>query len=71
MSGRGLGRDRPDVRAPRPAVLELTSYENEIVAAEAVGDLGLHVALEHTTASIAGAGRRGTYVLRATNDLPA
>jgi ketosteroid isomerase-like protein len=42
-----------------------SSYENEIVAAEAVGDLAYVVALEHTTASIKGAEPK-PYVLRAT-----
>jgi ketosteroid isomerase-like protein len=42
-----------------------TSYKNEILAAEAVGDLAYIVALEHTTASINGA-EPTPYVLRAT-----
>ena len=42
-----------------------TSYQNEILAAEAVGDLAYIVALEHTTASINGA-EPTPYVLRAT-----
>ena len=41
------------------------SYQNEIVAAEARGDLAYTVALEHTTASINGA-EPAPYVLRAT-----
>jgi ketosteroid isomerase-like protein len=41
------------------------SYENEIVAAEARGDLAYIVALEHTTASINGAPPK-PYVLRVT-----
>lgn len=41
------------------------SYENEIVAAEARGDLGYLVALEHITCSIKGRSPR-SYVLRAT-----
>jgi ketosteroid isomerase-like protein len=42
-----------------------TSYQNEIIAAEASGDLAYIVALEHTTASINGAPPQ-PYVLRAT-----
>jgi ketosteroid isomerase-like protein len=42
-----------------------TSYQNEILAAEAFGDLAYIVALEHTTASINGADPT-PYVLRAT-----
>ena len=42
-----------------------TSYRNEILAAEAIGDLAYIVALEHTTASITGA-EPTPYVLRAT-----
>ena len=42
-----------------------TSYENEVVAAGASGDLAYIVALEHTTASINGAPPQ-PYVLRAT-----
>ncbi len=42
-----------------------TSYRNEILAAEALGDLAYIVALEHTTASINGA-EPTPYVLRAT-----
>ena len=44
---------------------DCTSYRNEIVAAEARGDLAYVVALEHVTASIDGAEPRA-YVLRAT-----
>ena len=42
-----------------------TSYENEVVAAGASGDLAYIVALEHTTASLNGAPPQ-PYVLRAT-----
>ncbi|MDT4901980.1 MAG: hypothetical protein QOJ78_2910 [Pseudonocardiales bacterium] len=41
------------------------AYENEIIAAEARGDLAYIVALEHTTASINGAEPK-PYILRAT-----
>jgi ketosteroid isomerase-like protein len=44
---------------------DCTAYQNEIIAAEASGDLAYIVALEHTTASINGAAPR-PYVLRAT-----
>jgi ketosteroid isomerase-like protein len=42
-----------------------TSYNNEIIAAEASGNLAYIVALEHTTASINGAAPK-PYVLRVT-----
>jgi ketosteroid isomerase-like protein len=42
-----------------------TSYQNQILAAEASGNLAYLVALEHTTASINGA-EPSPYVLRAT-----
>ena len=41
------------------------AYDNDIIAAEASGDLAYIVALEHTTASINGAEPK-PYVLRAT-----
>jgi ketosteroid isomerase-like protein len=44
---------------------QCTSYENEILSAEARGDLAYTVALEHATASINGAEPR-PYVLRVT-----
>jgi ketosteroid isomerase-like protein len=44
---------------------DCASYRNEILAAEAVGDLAYIVALEHTTASINQADPT-PYVLRAT-----
>jgi ketosteroid isomerase-like protein len=42
-----------------------TSFENEVIAAGASGDLAYIVAFEHTTASIGGAAPEA-YVLRAT-----
>jgi ketosteroid isomerase-like protein len=42
-----------------------TSYQNEVIAAGASGDLAYVVAFEHTTASIGGAAPQA-YVLRAT-----
>ena len=47
------------------ALSNCTSYENEIVAAGASGDLAYIVALEHTTASLNGAPPQA-YVLRVT-----
>jgi ketosteroid isomerase-like protein len=41
-----------------------TSYSNEIVAADVIGDMAYTVAYEHTQASVNGEPRR--YVLRAT-----
>lgn len=46
------------------AFSDCTSYENEIIAARAIGDIAYIVALEHTSASINGVPK--TYTLRAT-----
>ncbi|MFN2562866.1 MAG: nuclear transport factor 2 family protein [Jatrophihabitans sp.] len=43
---------------------DCTSYENELVAAGASGDLAYHVAIEHSAASVNGAPR--VYELRVT-----
>lgn len=43
---------------------DCTAYVNEVIAAEASGDLAYMVAIEHTSASIKGTPR--TYELRAT-----
>ena len=42
-----------------------TSYEHELIAADASGDLGYLVAFEHTTASVSGSPSL-PYTLRAT-----
>lgn len=65
ISGRGWGEIGPIFDSLGEQFSDCLSYENEIVAAEARGDLAYTVALEHTTASINGAEPR-PYVLRAT-----
>ena len=65
MSGRGWAEIGRTFEFLGNQFSNCTSYENEIVAAEASGDLAYTVALEHTTASIAGAPPQ-PYVLRAT-----
>jgi ketosteroid isomerase-like protein len=65
MSGRGWGEIGPIFEALGEQFSNCLSYENEIVAAEAHGDLAYTVALEHTTASINGAEPK-PYVRRAT-----
>ena len=65
MAGRGWGEIGPIFDALGQQFSHCLSYQNEIVAAEARGDLAYTVALEHTTASINGAEPK-PYVLRAT-----
>ncbi len=65
MSARGRGEIGPIFDALGKQFSNCLSYQNEIVAAEARGDLAYTVALEHTTASINGADPR-PYVLRVT-----
>jgi ketosteroid isomerase-like protein len=65
MSGRGWGEIGPIFDTLGKQFSNCLSYENEIVAAEACGDLAYTVALEHTTASVNGA-EPVPYVLRAT-----
>jgi ketosteroid isomerase-like protein len=65
VSGRGWGEIRPIFDALGKQFSDCLSYENEIIAAEARGDLAYTVALEHTTASVNGAAPR-PYVLRVT-----
>lgn len=65
MNGRGWREIGPMFDALGKQFSDCLSYENEIVAAEARGDLAYTVALEHTTASINGAEPR-PYVLRVT-----
>ncbi|HEY3715300.1 MAG TPA: nuclear transport factor 2 family protein [Jatrophihabitantaceae bacterium] len=65
MSGRGWSEIGPTFELLGQQFSNCTAYENEIVAAEANGDLAYTVALEHTTAAIAGAPPH-PYVLRAT-----
>jgi ketosteroid isomerase-like protein len=65
MSGRGWSEIGSIFDVLGKQFSDCLSYENEIVAAEACGDLAYTVALEHTTASINGAEPK-PYVLRAT-----
>jgi ketosteroid isomerase-like protein len=65
MSGVGWGQIRPLFETLGEEFSNCTSYHNEILAAEASGDLAYTVALEHTTASINGAPPT-PYVLRVT-----
>jgi ketosteroid isomerase-like protein len=65
MSGRGWGQIRPIFDTLGQQFSNCLAYENEIVAAEARGDLAYTVALEHTTASVGGAEPQ-PYVLRVT-----
>jgi ketosteroid isomerase-like protein len=65
FTGRGWGEIGPSFLALGKQFANCLSYENEIVAAEASGDLAYIVALEHTTASINGAQPK-PYVLRVT-----
>jgi ketosteroid isomerase-like protein len=65
MSATGWGDIGPSFEALGRQFSNCSSYENEIVAAEAIGDLAYIVALEHTTASIKGA-EPEPYELRVT-----
>jgi ketosteroid isomerase-like protein len=65
LSGHGWGEIGPSFDALGKQFSNCLSYDNEILAAEASGDLAYTVALEHTTASINGAEPK-PYVLRVT-----
>jgi ketosteroid isomerase-like protein len=65
MNGRGWDQIGPIFDLLGTQFADCSSYENEIIAAEARGDLAYIVALEHTTASIGGAVAK-PYVLRVT-----
>lgn len=65
MNAVGWDRIHPVFEALGEQFSNCTSYQIEILAAEASGDLAYMVALEHTTASINGA-EPAPYVLRAT-----
>jgi ketosteroid isomerase-like protein len=65
LSARGWGEIGPMFDRLGTVFADCESYDNEIVAAGASGDLAYIVALEHTTASINGAPVQ-PYVLRAT-----
>ena len=64
MSGTGWTEVEPIFDRLQSAFSDCTSYENEVVAAGASGDLAYIVAFEHTSASVDGAPR--SYTLRAT-----
>jgi ketosteroid isomerase-like protein len=65
MTGRGWDQIQPIFEVLGTSFSNCSAYENEIIAAEARGDLAYTVALEHTTVSI---DRRAPkpYVLRVT-----
>jgi ketosteroid isomerase-like protein len=65
VSARGWAEIGPTFEWLGKTFSNCTSYENEIIAAEASGDLAYTVALEHTTASINGEPPH-PYVLRVT-----
>jgi len=65
ISGRGWGEIGSIFDTLGQQFSGCLSYQNQIVAAEASGDLAYTVALEHTTASVNGAEPR-PYVLRVT-----
>ncbi len=65
ISGRGWGEIGPIFDTLGQQFSGCLSYQNQIVAAEASGNLAYTVALEHTTASVNGAEPR-PYVLRVT-----
>ena len=65
MNAVGWDRIRPVFEGLGEQFSSCSSYRNEILAAEASGELAYVVALEHTTASINGA-EPTPYVLRAT-----
>ncbi len=64
-SGRDWAEIEPIFQALGRQFSNCVTYENEMVTAEARGDLAYTVALEHTTASING-GEPTTYVLPVT-----
>ena len=65
VSGSGWDQIGPIFGSLGAQFSDCRSYENQIIAAEARGDLAYTVALEHTTASINGAEPQ-PYVLRVT-----
>ena len=65
-SGTGWEQIEPVFQWLAESFTGCTSYEIEVVAAEARGDLAYLVVLEHTTASVHGGAQR-SYVLRVTH----
>ena len=65
ISGRGWREIGPIFDSLGKQFSDCRSYQNEIVAAEASGDLAYTVALEHVTASVSGAEPK-PFVLRVT-----
>jgi ketosteroid isomerase-like protein len=65
FSGSGWAEIGPIFERLGSSFSSCSSYENEVIAAGASGDLAYVVAFEHTTASIGGAAPQ-PYVLRAT-----
>ncbi len=65
VSARGWPEVSPVFEELAAAFSDCTAYENEIIAAEASGDLAYTVALEHTTVSVEG-GPPQRFLLRVT-----
>lgn len=65
LTGNGWSQIGPIFEQLGAMLSNCTSYQNEVVAAGASGDLAYIVALEHTTASVKGAPPQ-PYVLRVT-----
>lgn len=65
LNGSGWGEIGPIFEQLGALLSNCTSYQNEVVAAGASGDLAYIVALEHTTASVKGSPPQ-PYVLRVT-----
>ncbi len=65
MGGSGWAEIEPIFQRLGASFSDCNSFENEIIAARASGDLAYTVAFEHTTASVHG-GPQSAYVLRVT-----
>lgn len=65
LTGNGWSQIAPIFEQLGAMLSNCTSFQNEVVAAGASGDLAYIVALEHTTASVKGAPPQ-SYVLRVT-----
>ena len=65
LAGTGWAEIGPIFQRLGASFSDCTSYENEIIAAGASGDLAYTVAYEHTTAAVRG-GPPAAYVLRVT-----
>ena len=65
MGGTGWAQIEPIFQRLGASFTKCTSYNNDVIAARASGDLAYTVAFEHTTASVDG-GPPSAYVLRVT-----